>query len=101
LSPAWQSSNIQARSDASSLSIEDQFDTEGFVDPSGLVLQSVELILMNVYELRSNGQAVLAVEIDTMSWLPVRPRIRIGWLRFLVSSALRRHFRESAAVVKA
>lgn len=56
---------------------------------------------MNVYELRADGQAILAVEIDTVAWLPVRPRLRKGWLRFLVSSALRRHFRSSAAVVTA
>lgn len=56
---------------------------------------------MNVYEIRADGQVILAVEIDTLSWLPVRPRLRTGWLRFIVSAALRRHFRESAAVVKA
>jgi hypothetical protein len=56
---------------------------------------------MNVYELRADGQTILAVEIDTVSWLPVRPRLRTGWLRFLISSALRRHFRESVVVVTA
>lgn len=56
---------------------------------------------MNVYELRADGRPILAVEIDAVPWLPVKPRMRMGWLRFLVSSALRRHFRQSAAVVTA
>lgn len=56
---------------------------------------------MKVYELRADGQALLTIEIDAKPWLPVRPRLRIGWLRFIVSSALRRHFRESGIVVKA
>ena len=73
----------------------------GFVDSSGLVLSLVIGILMNVYELRVSGRPILSFEIDSAPWLPVKPRIRTAWLRYLISSAIRRHFRQSAAVVTA
>lgn len=73
----------------------------GFVDLATSVLPCVELIVMNVYELRADGRPLLAVEIDTVPWLPVRPKLRQGWLRFIISSALKRHFRQTAAVVTA
>lgn len=56
---------------------------------------------MNVYELKAGGRPVLSVYIDTVSWLPVRPKPNIGWLRFLVAAALRNHFHRPNAVVTA
>lgn len=55
---------------------------------------------MNVYELRANGQSILTVEIEHAAWLP-RPRLRVGWLRYLISTALQRHFHQPADVVTA
>ena len=60
-------------------------------------------MLMTAYELRVDARPLLAIEIESPAWLPVQPRVRRGWLRFLVASALRKYFATSAAaaVVKA
>ena len=57
-------------------------------------------MLMSVYSLKSDNQAICEIDIECPCWLPVRPRIHAGWLRFLVANALRRYFQATAAVVK-
>ena len=48
--------------------------------------------MMTVHSIQANGHAIYTMDVDCPAWLPVRPRIRIGWFRFLVSAALRQYF---------
>jgi hypothetical protein len=54
---------------------------------------------MTVYELSFSDRRICGIDVETPSWLPVRPRIRHGWLRFLVAAALHQYFNAPAAVV--
>jgi len=64
----------------------------------GLVLLSVQLSLMTrLYTLRVEGQTLLEVDVETPSWLPVRPKLSRRWVKTLVVSALKEYFGGRAA----
>jgi hypothetical protein len=46
-------------------------------------------MLVKVYELKLNGQAILEISIETS--LPIRPRLRMPWLKAMIVRALSLH----------
>ena len=43
---------------------------------------------MKLYSLVANGREVCSVEVESPSWLPVRPRVPKYWLRKVIVKAL-------------
>jgi len=56
---------------------------------------------MKVYALYDGTETVCEVEVETVPWLPVKPRISCAWLKLFVETALRSYFRQTASVVNA
>ena len=54
---------------------------------------------MKVYALYDGNEPICEVEVETVPWLPVKPRINRAWLRLIIETALRRYFREANSVV--
>lgn len=52
----------------------------------------VELNFMKLYSLVANGREICEVEIETPSWLPVRPTVPKQWLRTVLARALHQCF---------
>ena len=56
---------------------------------------------MKVYALYSGQEPICEVEVETVPWLPVKPRINRAWLKLIVENALRSYFQQLGSVVKA
>ena len=54
---------------------------------------------MKVYALYDGTEPVCEVEVETVPWLPVKPRIHREWLKLIIEAALRRYFCEPNRVV--
>jgi hypothetical protein len=85
---------------APSSSIELQLRRMRFVYCAHSVLQSVQLNQMRLYELSINAEPVCSVDMDVPSWMPVRPRLSVVWLRSVVGQAVRGYYRRIAAQPK-
>jgi hypothetical protein len=50
---------------------------------------------MQVYALYNGSDKVCEVDVETVPWLPVKPRVPDAWLRIFVKTALSSYFGQS------
>lgn len=56
---------------------------------------------MKVYALYDGSNKLICeVDVETVSWLPVRPKISRKWLRRVIQDSLQTYFKQERSVVK-